>query len=306
MKLNSENTNLNLRHLRAAHAVWREGSFSRAAERLGVVPSALTETIRQLEEIAGVTLFDRRLRPPRPTPLGLEFLDETRPLVEGLDRAFGRLRENGDLARGALNIGASPSAISGRLAPALAAFRQSYPGVAITLHDDIAERLAALVSEGRLDIAIAGRAGTSPDISQTEIGSDPFGLACRADHPLARLGRPVRLADIDPSHLVHLDGNTGTARLLAGCSALPDAMRNGTLRAHSTVGQLCLIRAGIGVGLLPRNAVLLFNDPQLSFLEIADLSLNRHLYLLLPARRALSHVAERFVALLHGAPAGQG
>ena len=43
--------------------VWEEQSFIRAASRLGVVPSALTETIRQLEEEAGVVLFDRRIRP---------------------------------------------------------------------------------------------------------------------------------------------------------------------------------------------------------------------------------------------------
>ena len=48
MKSDSENTNFNLRHLRAVHAIWQEGSFVRAAERLGVVPSALTETVRQI------------------------------------------------------------------------------------------------------------------------------------------------------------------------------------------------------------------------------------------------------------------
>ena len=69
MKSDSENTNFNLRHLRAVHAIWQEGSFVRAAERLGVVPSALTETVRQIEDIAGGALFDRRSRPPEPTAL---------------------------------------------------------------------------------------------------------------------------------------------------------------------------------------------------------------------------------------------
>lgn len=298
MKINSENTNLNLRHLRAVHAIWQEGSFARAAERLGVVPSALTETVRQLEESAGIELFDRRVRPPRPTAPGLQFLEETRPLVEGLDRALSRLRDNASLARGSLTIGASPSAISGLVAPALALFRKAHPAITITLHDDIAERLASLVSDGTLDLAIAGRAGTSPDLIQTEISRDPFGLACRRDHPLAKIGRPVRLDDVDAGSLVHLDPNTGTARLLAHHEALPMAMRQGDLRAHSTVGQLCLIRAGVGVALLPREAVLLFNDPALVFVPIEDLRLTRSLFLVQPARRGVSHVASRFIALL--------
>ncbi|WP_236638194.1 helix-turn-helix domain-containing protein [Mangrovicoccus ximenensis] len=60
MKTDSENTNFSLRQLRAVHAVWTEGSFARAADRLGVVPSALSETVRQIEELAGGPLFDRR------------------------------------------------------------------------------------------------------------------------------------------------------------------------------------------------------------------------------------------------------
>ena len=97
MKLDSENTNFNLRHLRAIHAVWSEGSFARAADRLGVVPSALTETVRQIEEIAGGALFDRRSRPPAPTPLGLAFLKDTAPVLEALDLSLSRVR---DRARG--------------------------------------------------------------------------------------------------------------------------------------------------------------------------------------------------------------
>lgn len=86
MKLHSENLNVNLRHLRALHAIWRGGSFVRAASDLGVVPSALTETVRQVEEALGAPLVDRSLRPPQPTPLGLEFLHDTAPLLESMDQ----------------------------------------------------------------------------------------------------------------------------------------------------------------------------------------------------------------------------
>ena len=88
MKINADNTNLNLRHLRALHAIRATGSFARAADLLGVVPSALTETIRQLEESAGLPLFDRRMRPPQLTPAGEELLAETGPALMALDRAL--------------------------------------------------------------------------------------------------------------------------------------------------------------------------------------------------------------------------
>ena len=297
MKMNSQNTNINLRHLRALHAIRDEGSFVRAADRLGVVPSALTETVRQLEESAGLALFDRRMRPPQPTPEGLALIDESRPAIQALDRALARLHDSAGLRQGRLMLGASPSAVAGVLAPALRRFRASHPGVGLVLHDGPADELAAKVADGTLDLAIAGYSGASALLDLHEIERDPFGLATPADHPLTRLGHPPRLDQIDPAQLVHLDKGTGTARLLAAHPGLPEALKSGPLRVQSTFGQLCLIRSGIGIGLLPRKAVLLFDDPRIAFLPLADLSLERRISLIRPARRALSHAATRFLRI---------
>lgn len=298
MKLDSENTNFNLRHLRAIHAVWSEGSFARAADRLGVVPSALTETVRQIEEIAGGALFDRRSRPPAPTPLGLAFLKDTAPVLEALDLSLSRVRDRARGRQASLRIGATPSAITPLVAPAIMAFRRAHTEVTLTLHDDIAETLAEMVADDRLDLAVAGRARSSPDLVQTPVASDPFGLACPAAHPFAARGAPVSLSEIDPEEVIHLSTNTGTARLLAGAPSLPEALKTGRLRTHSTVAQLCLVRAGVGVALLPRNAVTLFNDPAIAFVPLADLVLDRVLYLLRPARRTASPMALRFEEML--------
>ena len=77
MSLHSKNTNIGVRHFRAALALAREQSFVRAAEALGVVPSALTETIKQIEADCGLRLFDREARPVTPTAAGVEFHEST-------------------------------------------------------------------------------------------------------------------------------------------------------------------------------------------------------------------------------------
>lgn len=293
MKLNSENMNINLRHLRALHAVQAAGSFSAAASLLGVVPSALTELIRQMEAEVGAPLFDRRMRPPLATPLGLSFLQDTASVLGDLERALARLRAQAGLQEGRLAIGAAPSAISKRLGPALARFRQDHPEISCLLHDDIADVLAQNVTAGALDFALAGRATSSPDLTQIEIDRDPFGLACHLEDPLAR-APCVSLGDLSPARLVSVSPETGTSQLLAQ-AGLPKALLQGPMMAHSTIAQLSLIRAGLGYALMPRHAVELFEDPAIRFVVIKDLELWRSLFVLLPARRPISHIAMRFL-----------
>ena len=268
-----------------------------AAFVLGVVPSVLTATVRQLETEVGVQLFDRRTRPAMPTKPGLAFLKETAPLVEGLDHAMRRLRDHAALNSGILAIGASPSAISGLVAPVLALFRRLHPGVACRLHDDIAEILAGMVADGHLDLAIAGRARLSDDLRQTEIERDPFGLACAVTHSLAKYPA-VKLEDVDPASIISLSPETGTQQLLTSCPQLPAAFYQSTLVAHSTIAQLCMIRAGIGVALMPQKAVLLFNDPSICYIALKDFELWRTLYLIQPELRTLSRPASLFVKKL--------
>lgn len=232
-----------------------------------------------------------------PTPLALTFLQETAPLLDGLDRALLRLQAGEGAAGGMLTLGCTPSAISDPVAPVLQRLRQAHPGLRIRVQDDIAEHLARRVAEGALDLAVAGRALHSDDLHQTEILRDPFGLACPAAHPLA--GREsVGLHEIDPDEVIALDPGTGTQHLLATAQAVPARLRNGAIEAHSTIAQLCMIRAGLGVALLPRNAARLFGDPALRFVPVRDLDLWRVLYLLAPARRRLSAPARLFAEAL--------
>lgn len=294
MKMNSENLNINLRHLRAVRAIADMGSFTAAAAALGIVPSALSEIVRQLEAELGAPLFDRSHRPPAITPFGRDVLAETAPMLDGMQRALTRLRQNAGLQSGTLSIGAAPSAISDLVVPHLRSYLAAHPGIQCLVHDDIAERLAEMVAEGALDLAFAGRVRASADLHQREIGSDPVGLACAADHPLTQRDR-IGLDDLPADQMIALDARTGSQRLLEESPLIPPALLRPRLRAHSTIAQLCMIRAGLGIGLLPQNAVELFRDPGIRFVPISGLDLRRRLFLLHPARRSPSVAAAAFL-----------
>ena len=95
---------------------------------------------------------------------------------------------------------------------------------------------------------------------------------------------------------------TGTWQLLADAPAVPAHLRLGAIEAHSTISQISMIRAGLGVGLMPRNALLLFGDPTLRFVPVKDLDLWRSLYPLLPTRRRLDAPAQALVDYIAALP----
>ncbi|OLP60873.1 transcriptional regulator [Xaviernesmea oryzae] len=301
MKIFSENTNIGLRHFRAAVTVMEEGSFSRAADRLGVVPSALTETVRALEAECGTRIFDRASRPVRPTEDGRRFLDHARDVLDRFELSLHGLRQIGALQTGRVTIGAAPSSVQDYLADALARFCQDYPGVDVVIHDDVAERLAAMVADRRLDFALAGQTAGSSTLQAREIGADRFGLVCHCDHPLAKPGRVLRLADLPEGAMIALEGQTGIARLLADHPDLPPALLKGRIRTYSTIAQLTLVHRNLGIALLPERAAAVLQSDQIVFRLIDDLTLTRSIYLLTPFRTALSRAAERFIECLPAA-----
>ncbi len=298
MKVFSENTNLGLRHLRAALTVMEEGSFSRAAQRLGVVPSALTETIRMLEMECGTAIFDRKTRPVRTTEAGAAFLEGARDLLDRFELSLTNLRQLGGLKRGRVTIGAAPSAVLNPLSDAIMKFRTDHPGIDVIVHDDVAERLAGMVVNRTLDFALAGPGFESPDLEGRKISEDPFGLVCHSHHRLAQLSRPLMLADIDPEDVIALDSQAGIARMLADCAPLPLTLRAGRIQTFSTIAQLTLISRNAGVALLPQQAGEVIQSRNIVFRAIADFRLVRSLYLLTRSRTSLSPAAERFISYL--------
>src|SRR5262245_28450249 len=141
-----------LRVLAAFAVVAEERSFTRAAVRLGVGTSAVSHSIRGLEERLGVRLLARTTRTVAPTEAGQRLLAQLRPAlgeIEGALTEVGRLRER---PAGLVRLIAPPVAVAMAVSPKLERFARDYPDVVldITTEDDRRRDLVA----GRFDAGI--------------------------------------------------------------------------------------------------------------------------------------------------------
>jgi len=169
-----------LNDLRALVAVGRERSFTKAAAKLGVSQSALSQSIRQLEMRLGVRLLTRTTRSVSPTEAGERLLRTVEPRFQEIDAEIATIAELREKPAGTIRITATEHAIQALLVPKLTRLLRAYPDIKVEmivdygLSDIVAERYDAGVRSGE-QVAkdmIAVRIG--PDLRMAVVGAPSY------------------------------------------------------------------------------------------------------------------------------------
>jgi DNA-binding transcriptional LysR family regulator len=170
---------MELRQLAYFVTVADEMHFGRAAQRLHIVQSAVSQQIQRLERELGAELFDRSPRHVRLTAAGERLLPEARAVLAAADRARAAVAPPPGL-----RIGTS-TGLGAHLDRVLAAFTRRAPDVPVELFSlPVGERLAK-VAGGQLDAAFVRGAEPVPGVRVLPLWSDPLVAALPAAHPLA-------------------------------------------------------------------------------------------------------------------------
>ncbi len=138
-------------HLHWLVVLAQQGSFTAAAERLGVSKAAMSQRVAELERVAGVALVRRTTRSVRLTEAGQRLVDDTRASFEQIAESFAQVRDLAGLPRGLLRVTAPVALARQQLVPLLADFLRQYPEVRLEL--DLSDRFSSLATEG-FDLAI--------------------------------------------------------------------------------------------------------------------------------------------------------
>lgn len=129
--------NPGLEEMNAFAAIAERRSFAKAAVALGVSPSTLSQTIRDLEERLGVRLLNRTTRSVAPTEAGERLLERLRPLLADFDAVIDTVRAFRDKPAGVIRLTVPPPAASFILAPVLQRFFASYPDIKLEISVDL-------------------------------------------------------------------------------------------------------------------------------------------------------------------------
>lgn len=262
---------MDLRQLEHFVAVADEQHFTRAAQKVHIVQSALSTSIRALEVELGAQLFVRSTRSVKLTPAGKALYEKAIGVLASVKEARIAVAAVQGLERGSLTIGVVQSIGPFlNLAELLTSFRAAHPGIDLRLYQGSTTSLMEDVRASRIDLAIVPFYEPLHDVATTLIACEALVLACAPDHPLANLTQ-VPLARLANEPFVDFLLDWGTRRIVDRAFAQAGVERRTTFEVSELQTMFDLVARGLGVALLPEALVEARTGSTVNPLAIAQL-----------------------------------
>ena len=233
----------------------QSGSFAAAARLQGLVPSALTYRVRQIEDALDVLLFDRTSRNARLTPAGEELLREGARLLQDIDAIAHRVKRvaTGWEPQFTLSVDSiiSKSTVMELCEAFFAQFKGETPPTRVKIRDEALSGTLAALSSGQADIAlgVAAEPGANAAIQSKPLGDIGFVYAVAPHHPLANMPEPLSDATLQQHRAVAVaDSIQRGAGLTFGLLGGQDVFTVPTMDA-----KLDAQLRGLGAGFLPES-----------------------------------------------------
>jgi DNA-binding transcriptional LysR family regulator len=243
---------LNLNQLRTFVKVVETGSFSAAAEKLGLTQPAVSLQIRQLEKRLGAALIERVGRKVRPTAAGAELLGHADRIDAAVSSALESVARHSSETIGHVRLGTDNTVTIFLLPPVLGALRKRYPNLEITVSTGNAADIVKAVEENRIDLALATLPVSGRALEVSPVINDAIVAIARHDMLL-----PQRLTAPNLAKLPLLLSQPGSAsrRITDRWFARGDATANPAMSLGSAEAIKAMAVAGLGCGILPEMAV---------------------------------------------------
>ncbi len=298
--------------MRYIYEIWREGSFSRAAEKLYLSQSALSMAVSRAERQLGAPIFDRSHRPPLLTPAGQVYLDTARQamqLEEDMERRISDIRR---LHAGRLCIGGSHYLNAYILPDILCGFHRRYPDVKLELVESSSAELAKMLARRELDLTFSCNEAFLSDFPRYPAFSDHVLLGVpRQGLPPQAEGLGLTAAQVAEGAHLRPDCPTAPLRcfqelgflLLSPGNNLHDraeqlfreaGFQPKVLMELSQLVTACrLAEHGLGASFISDRIVT--PDSRLVYFKLDSRQTERAFYMLLPKRSYTPHAVRAFI-----------
>lgn len=288
---------MNLQQLRYVVALAEARSFTRAAETMFVVQSALSQQVRRLEEELGVTLFHRTTRSVALTAAGEALLPSLQQVVADVDRIAVDAQALSGTVAGRLSVGMMeiPS-LSLDVATLMATFHSRYPDVSVTLRSGGSDVLVETVRDHKLDTAIVG--STTPRADDTLTYTHLFTESLIAVMPIHHsLSAETTVSVTKLAAEPFIDFPAGYGLRHETDRGFAEIQRRVTFEVTRVDEVIHFVRAGLGIALLPESVARARanTDDTLELRQVKGADMHRRVHLVAPRPDLRSAACRAFI-----------
>jgi DNA-binding transcriptional LysR family regulator len=285
--------------LRAFVAIIDLEGFHRAAEALNLSQPALSRRIQRLEAAVGAALLERTTRRVALTTVGRELLPLIRRMLDEFDSSLFAMREVGRQRRGQISLACVPTAAFYFLPSVIARFSEQYPNIRFRILDLSSNDGLESVARGEVEFGINFLGASEPELMFEPLLEDPFVLACRRDHALARRDL-LTWSDLEGQPLVVVSRTSGNRILLEAALVRAGVRLSWSYEVTHLSTSLGLVEAGLGISVLPRLATPQGDHPIIVTRPIRNPEVSRTIGVVRRRGVRLAPAAERFLEMLLG------
>lgn len=293
----SRTPDLTSRQLQTVVALAEYGSFIAAAALLRTSQPAVTRTVKHVEEVLGVTLFDRSTRSVQITPAGKEFVGVATRMLNDLRITISSMRELSEQRRGQIIISSIMSIASGKLPGLVSAYRVDHPGIELHVRDGVHGMVIEDVRSGTADFGITYADDLPDPFAAVSVGREEFIVVLPRRHVLAKR-RNLSLLDLRDVPLVSLPSDSRTRRVIDGAASSAGLSLNHVVTVSQFATMLGFVRAGVGLAIAPKSGVTSFLGRELSAVPVRGRPLVRDLGIITLKAREPSPAAAGLMSLI--------
>jgi LysR family carnitine catabolism transcriptional activator len=289
-----------LRQLRAFVAIARTGSFTAAARDMHLTQPALTVQVRELESALGLRLLDRGPRGVQLTPAGRELLPVLERVLGDIGAVAANARELAAGRRGSVRVAALPSVCASLLPEAMARLARTHPGIEVSLHDAVADRVMSLVRAEEADLGIGAFLHLDRALQFAPLFVDRMVAVLPARHRLAA-HRQLTLRQLAAHPLVLTDAHSSVRAAIERALVAERVQARPAYEVTYMSTAVGLVRAGLGIAILPATAFELQGLQRLATRPVAGAAMRRSIGVVRKRGRSLSPAQAAFLEALEGA-----
>ncbi|MBP2258204.1 LysR family transcriptional regulator [Virgibacillus alimentarius] len=289
---------MDIRQLRYFYTIANEGQITRAAKRLHMAQPPLSQSLKALESELGVTLLERNGRKMELTEAGMVLYKKTEGIFQHFDETITEVKETGEGLRGKLSIGCVKSCFS-YVPPRMHLFLKKYPKVTFELREGDSYRLAELLNDRHIDLAIVRLPLEMKAFSHFLLPDEEYVAVLPKQWGNGTSGKSISITDLAdiPLLLLHRISGVGQYEIVINKFEKYGLTPNVVCECPDADMLLELVNEGIGATVIPESALSRLHLQEAKVMQIKEAELISRSAVIWAKDRYLSKSATRFIEL---------